>query len=114
MGFGAAGEQAESQFATGFPAEHLSEYGGSLVVADDEKVARMGIERNTSMAEVRVHHAGLVCLVVVDPQLDGGLRSVHWLNRTVAGSSVRLVACVRDGLGEAASQRAEPLRIGLG
>jgi hypothetical protein len=77
---GGARQQPEAQGTRPTAAEHLGQSWLDLVVTHHQVVAWPGIERDPSMAEVRVDDTGLVLPVIIDPQLD--LRLLHARHRT--------------------------------
>lgn len=65
-----AGKDPQPDRAIAVAADDEREGGRDLVVTNDEVVARMRVEWNPSVPKVPGHDAGLVLLMVVDPQLD--------------------------------------------
>jgi hypothetical protein len=72
-------KKPQVQRARAISVDNFGEHRRGVVVADDEIVAGMGIKRYPSMPKVCVDQSGLVLLVVVHPQLHGGLASSHLL-----------------------------------
>jgi hypothetical protein len=84
-------EQTQPQRARRVSAENLGEGRLDLVIAHDEKVARVGVDRKPGVAEMRMNHAGLVLLVVVDPQFDcQRLHGRHATGQTSPGFIARI------------------------
>lgn len=73
VAFGAAGHDTQLKPAVLFSSQHFGQAGRDLVVAHDQVVAGMGVDGYMGVAEVAVHDARLVLLVVVHPQLDSSL-----------------------------------------
>ena len=65
-------EETKQEFPVGLPAEHFGEHWWGLIVAHHQVIARMRIDRHSSVPKVPVYNPGLVLLMVVDPQVDGG------------------------------------------
>lgn len=67
MSLGPAGQQTEQKLAIGFAAQHLSKHRWSLIVANYQVIADMGVDRDASVTKMTMYDARLVLLVVIDP-----------------------------------------------
>ena len=73
---GGAREQPQAECAGVVPGDHLRQGRLDVVIADDDIVTGLRIERDARVPQVGVYHARLVLLVVVYPQLH------RWLLHT--------------------------------
>ena len=72
---GPAWQDAKAEGAVGLAAPYLSQRRSHLVVTDNHVIPRMRIEGKPRVAKVPGHYAGLVLLVIVNPELDHRLLS---------------------------------------
>jgi hypothetical protein len=63
----AARQQTEQKLAIEFAAQHLSKDWWSLIVANYQVIADMGVDRDASVTKMTMYDARLVLLVVIDP-----------------------------------------------
>lgn len=68
-----SGKHSQSKPAALAPGEHFCQSRLDLVIADDEEVPWTGIDRDAGVAKMGMGHARLVLLVVIHPQLNGGV-----------------------------------------
>jgi hypothetical protein len=62
-----SGQEPQAEGAVGGAAEHLSQQWRGVIVADNQPVTGVRIQRQASMAQVGMDHAGFVLGVIVDP-----------------------------------------------
>jgi hypothetical protein len=62
-----SGQAPQAEGTVGGAAEHLSQQWRGIIVADDQPVTGVRIERQTSMPQVGMDHAGFVLDVIVKP-----------------------------------------------
>lgn len=67
MTLGTTRQEAEQKLAVRLSPQHFGQHGWCLVIANDQVIARSGVEDDTSVPKVAVHDPRLVLLVVIHP-----------------------------------------------